>query len=52
MEEAEQICDEVVIIDEGKFIISGSPKELIKNTEDCKRLEDVFLHYTGHSVRD
>lgn len=52
MEEAEQICDEVVIIDEGKFVINGSPKELITNTQDCKRLEDVFLHYTGHSVRD
>lgn len=52
LEEAEQLCDEIVIIDEGKFIISGSPKELVKNTTDCKRLEDVFLHYTGHSVRD
>lgn len=52
MEEAEQICDEVVIIDEGKFVISGAPLQLIKNTTDCKRLEDVFLHYTGHSVRD
>lgn len=52
LEEAEQLCDEVVIIDEGKFIISGSPKTLIVNTPDCKRLEDVFLHYTGHSVRD
>lgn len=52
LEEAEQLCDEVVIIDEGKFIISGSPKDLINITPDCKRLEDVFLHYTGHSVRD
>lgn len=52
MEEAEQVCDEVIIIDEGKFIIKGSPRELINNTTDCKRLEDVFLHYTGHSVRD
>jgi len=52
MEEAEQICDEVVIIDEGKFVVSGSPQELITSTTDCKRLEDVFLHYTGHSVRD
>ncbi len=52
MEEAEQICDEVVIIDEGKFIVSGAPIELINNTADCKKLEDVFLHYTGHSVRD
>lgn len=52
LEEAEQICDDVVIVDEGKFVVSGSPKELITNTKDCKRLEDVFLHYTGHSVRD
>lgn len=52
LEEAEQLCDEVVIVDEGKFILSGAPKELIKSTPECKRLEDVFLHYTGHSVRD
>jgi ABC-2 type transport system ATP-binding protein len=52
MEEAEQICDEVVIIDEGKFVVNGSPQALVQNTPDCKRLEDVFLHYTGHSVRD
>lgn len=55
LDEAETLCDEVVIVDEGKFIISGSPKELIVQTArqtDCKKLEDVFLHYTGHSVRD
>ena len=52
MDEAQQVCDEVVIIDEGKFIIEGTPKNLIKETPDCKRLEDVFLHYTGHKVRD
>ncbi len=52
MDEAEQICDEVAIIDEGRFVISGAPKELVKNTVNCKRLEDVFLHYTGRTVRD
>lgn len=52
LEEAEKICEEVVIIDEGKYIISGTPKSLIEKTPECKRLEDVFLHYTGHSVRD
>ena len=52
LEEAEQLCDEVVIIDEGKFGNSGAPMTLINETADCKRLEDVFLHYTGHSVRD
>lgn len=52
LEEAEKICEQVIIIDEGKNIISGAPKELIAQTPDSKRLEDVFLHYTGHSVRD
>jgi ABC-2 type transport system ATP-binding protein len=52
MEEAEQLCDEVVIIDEGKKIIEGAPKTLIKETEGCRRLEDVFLHHTGHALRD
>jgi ABC-2 type transport system ATP-binding protein len=52
MEEAEQLCDEVVIVDEGKFVISGTPKDLIRNTANCEKLEDVFLHYTGHTLRD
>lgn len=52
MDEAEQICDEVVIIDAGKYVTGGTPKDLISKTTGCQRLEDVFLHYTGHSVRD
>ncbi len=52
LDEAEKICDDVVIIDEGKFIIEGTPQSLVHNTNDCTDLEDVFLHYTGHSVRD
>ncbi|HEY9176308.1 MAG TPA: ABC transporter ATP-binding protein [Flavipsychrobacter sp.] len=52
LDEAEKICDDVVIIDEGKFIIEGTPQALIHDTNDCTDLEDVFLHYTGHSVRD
>jgi ABC-2 type transport system ATP-binding protein len=52
LDEAEQICDEVTIIDEGKFVVSGTPNDLIRDTAGCKRLEDVFLHYTGRSARD
>lgn len=52
LDEAEQICDEVVIIDEGKYVTGGTPQELISNTVNCKRLEDVFLHYTGKYARD
>lgn len=52
LEEAEKVCDDVVIIDNGQFIVNGSPQQLINTTNDCNNLEDVFLHYTGHSVRD
>lgn len=55
LDEAEELCDEVVIVDEGKWVIGGSPKQLIAQTAkktSCKKLEDVFLYYTGHSVRD
>lgn len=52
LEEAQKLCDEVVIIDEGKFIISGTPENLVSETPGCDDLEDVFLHYTGHSVRN
>ncbi len=52
MDEAQKICDEVVIVDDGKYITSGTPAGLIAGTPDCDTLEDVFLHYTGHTVRD
>ena len=52
MEEAQKICDEVVIIDEGKHMVSGTPEKLVAAIPGCQDLEDVFLHYTGHSVRN
>lgn len=52
LDEAEELCEEVVIVDEGKFILGGTPKELINKTNGATKLEDVFLKYTGHSVRD
>jgi ABC-2 type transport system ATP-binding protein len=52
LEEAERICDEVAIIDEGKLIAQASPKQLIAAAEGCSNLEDVFLFYTGRTVRE
>lgn len=52
LDEAELICDEVVIMDEGRFVVAGTPRQLIENVPGTGRLEDVFLHYTGHAVRD
>lgn len=52
MEEAEHFCSRVAIIDYGKIIVEGSPKELIANNTGCKNLEDVFLHLTKRTLRD
>lgn len=52
LEEAQTICSEVAIIDEGRLIVQGTPGALIQENAHCNNLEDVFLHYTGHAVRD
>jgi ABC-2 type transport system ATP-binding protein len=62
MDEAEQLCDRLAILDRGQIIAAGSPAALI---EDLLRsgfrreaevrpatLEDVFLNLTGRQLRD
>lgn len=52
MEEAQAFCSNIAIIDSGKILIKGSPKELIKSVENALRLEDVYMHLTGEKLRD
>ncbi len=59
MEEAEQLCDRIIIIDKGKIIASGTPtelKKLVKNKPikevSGPTLNDVFLELTGKDLRD
>lgn len=52
LEEAERICHEVAIIDEGKLLAKDSPKTLVQQVPGCNNLEDVFLQYTGRTVRE
>jgi ABC-type multidrug transport system ATPase subunit len=49
MEEAENICDRVAIMDAGKIITIGSPSQLM--TEHGGTLEDVYMKLTGHELR-
>ncbi|MGD2072798.1 MAG: ATP-binding cassette domain-containing protein [Candidatus Thorarchaeota archaeon] len=51
MEEAEELCDRVGIIDEGKLIAIGAPEELMQQHE-VDNLEDVFLKLTGKALRE
>lgn len=52
MEEAENFCTRVAIIDQGKIITEGRPKELINSKEEYKDLESIFLNLTGKALRD
>jgi ABC-2 type transport system ATP-binding protein len=62
MDEAEQLCDRIAILDEGKIISLDSPDKMIddlvasgfEKTKQVKaaNLEDVFIHLTGKEMRD
>ena len=62
MDEAEQLCDRIAIMDEGKIIKLDSPDKMIDDLvatgfERPKQvkaasLEDVFIYLTGHEMRD
>ncbi len=52
MEEAQQICNEVAIVDMGKVIATGDPTKLVATADNCKNLEELFLALTGKQLRD
>ena len=51
MEEAEELCDRVGIIDYGKLIALGAPEKL-KAKFEAKNLEEVFIQLTGRRIRE
>ena len=52
MEEAEDLCTTVSIIDYGKILTRGTPQQLIANNPGCTNLETVFLNLTKRKLRD
>jgi ABC-2 type transport system ATP-binding protein len=58
MDEAEFLCDRVAIVDHGRIIAQGTPKELIAQLgaptiiTHHGTLEDVFMSKTGRHLRD
>lgn len=51
LDEAESICKNILIIDQGKKIIQGEPALLIQQNA-CANLEELFIKLTGRQVRD
>ena len=62
MDEAQQLCDRIAIMDRGKIVKIGTPKKLIDDLlasgfkkeikPEPANLEDVFIHLTGKQLRD
>ena len=52
LNEAENFCSRVAIIDLGNIICKGTPKTLIEAEKDAENLEQVFLAQTGKALRD
>ena len=51
MEDAQELCSRIGIIDAGKIIEQGIPDALLEQS-GCRNLEDLFLHLTGKQLRD
>ncbi len=52
MEEAEQLCTYVAIMDAGSIIAEGPPGDLVHRIPGCADLEDLFIRLTGKQLRD
>jgi ABC-2 type transport system ATP-binding protein len=62
MDEAEQLCDRLAVMDHGKILKLGTPKSFIKDLiasgfkkevkPEPANLEDVFLNLTGRKLRE
>ncbi|MGL5616801.1 MAG: ABC transporter ATP-binding protein [Sarcina sp.] len=58
MEEVQNICDRVIIVDEGRVIEEGEIDKIIEknidaiNENEDKNLENLFLALTGKTLRD
>lgn len=51
LDEAEDFCSHIAIIDEGKLITEGKTSDLIQSNE-CANIEEVYLKITGRKFRD
>ncbi len=51
MDEAARLCDRLVVMDRGRIVDEGAPRELMAR-HGQPDLEAVFLHLTGHGLGD
>jgi ABC-2 type transport system ATP-binding protein len=50
MEEAEFLCDRIVIMDHGEILSQGSLSEILKINGDSRNLDELFINMTGRHL--
>lgn len=51
MEEVQQLCSRVIIVDAGEVVTQGEVASILTDHE-CSHLEELFLKLTGNQLRD
>lgn len=51
MDEIEQLCDTVLILDQGQVIISGNPQQLV-HQHNKQNLRELYISLTGRDLRE
>jgi ABC-2 type transport system ATP-binding protein len=52
MEEAQQLCNRIAIMDKGRILVMGKPGELLDAHPLCNDLGELFITLTGKDLRD
>ncbi len=52
MEEAQQLCDRIAIMDQGRILVMGTASELLASHPKCNDLGELFISLTGKDLRD
>jgi ABC-2 type transport system ATP-binding protein len=52
MDEVQQLCDQIGVLDDGRLLAHGSLEELLRAHPGQRNLEELFLHLTGRRLRD
>jgi len=50
MDEAEELCERIAIMHQGRIVALGTPAELKAAVGDEASMDDVFVHFTGGAV--
>jgi ABC-2 type transport system ATP-binding protein len=52
MEEAQQLCDRIAIMDRGRILVMGTASELLEAHPQCNDMGELFIFLTGKDLRD